>query len=71
MAVTDSNLVTDVIEAAARPVEGGVHDYDPLLKLIGEARFCLLGEATHGTYEFIASALRSPSFPIPGVTRVS
>ena len=52
MAVTDLNLVTDVIEAAARPIEGGAHDYDFLLKLIGEARFCLLGEATHGTYEF-------------------
>src|SRR5918995_885016 len=52
MAVTDFNLVMDVIEAAARPVEGGAHDYDPLLKLIGEARFCLLGEATHGTHEF-------------------
>lgn len=52
MAVTDFNLVTDVIEAAALPIEGGAHDYDSLLKLIGEARFCLLGEATHGTYEF-------------------
>src|ERR671914_1674034 len=52
MAVTDFNLVMDVIEAAARPVEGGAHDYDPLLTFIGEARFCLLGEATHGTYEF-------------------
>src|SRR5918996_488280 len=52
MAVTDFNLVMDVIDAAARPVEGGAHDYDSLLKFIGEARFCLLGEATHGTYEF-------------------
>src|ERR671919_227320 len=52
MAVTDFNRVTDVIEAAARPIEGGAHDYDPLLKLIHEARFCLLGEATHGTHDF-------------------
>ena len=52
MAVTDFNLVTDVVEAAAQSIEGGARDYDPLLKLIGEARFCLLGEATHGTHEF-------------------
>lgn len=52
MAVTDLNSVTNLIEAAARPVEGVAHDYDSLLELIGEARFCLLGEATHGTHEF-------------------
>src|ERR687891_1019426 len=52
MAVTDFNLVMDVVEAAAQSIEGGAGDYDPLLKLIGEARFCLLGEATHGTHEF-------------------
>lgn len=27
-------------------------DYDPLLALIGDARFVLIGEATHGTHEF-------------------
>ena len=27
-------------------------DYDPLLAAIGDARFVLLGEATHGTQEF-------------------
>jgi len=52
MVVADFNSVTDVVGAAARRIEGGAHDYDPLLKLIGEARFCLLGEATHGTHEF-------------------
>ena len=52
MAVTDFNLVTDVVEAGAQPIEGGARDYDPLLKLVGEAHFCLLGEATHGTHEF-------------------
>jgi len=44
-----------------RPIEGqilNVHplrdarDYDPLLALVGEARFVLIGEATHGTQEF-------------------
>ena len=27
-------------------------DYDPLLQLIGDARYVLLDEATHGTHEF-------------------
>ena len=31
---------------------GAPGDYDPLLDLIGEARFVLLGEASHGTHEF-------------------
>ena len=34
-------------------------DYDPLLAAIGDARFVLLGEATHGTQEFYQA--RSPS----------
>src|SRR5688572_21563080 len=27
-------------------------DFDPLMDTIGDARFVLLGEATHGTHEF-------------------
>src|ERR671918_2444606 len=34
------------------PLTGGAADYDPLLALIGDARFVLLGEASHGTHEF-------------------
>jgi len=42
-----------VIRAAAHPLrEGEVSDYDPLLAWIGDARFVLLGEASHGTHEF-------------------
>jgi erythromycin esterase-like protein len=52
MATANLDLVTHIVEQAASPVEGVERDYDPLLKLIGEARFCLLGEATHGTHEF-------------------
>lgn len=40
------------LRAAAIPLEGGPDDYDPLLALIGDARFALLGEASHGTHEF-------------------
>src|SRR6266550_1983900 len=52
MAIAEQTSIIDAVREAAQPLEGGAHDYDPLLKLIGEARFCLLGEATHGTHEF-------------------
>jgi erythromycin esterase-like protein len=52
MAVADFDLITEVIKLEARPIEGAPTDYDALLSLIGNARFCLLGEATHGTHEF-------------------
>ncbi|MFN8512622.1 MAG: erythromycin esterase family protein [Thermomicrobiales bacterium] len=40
------------LREAARPLTGADDDYDALLELIGEARFVLLGEASHGTHEF-------------------
>jgi erythromycin esterase-like protein len=52
MAIAELSSTTNVIQDAAHPIAGAVRDYDPLLQLIGEARFCLLGEATHGTHEF-------------------
>ncbi|HUJ16155.1 MAG TPA: erythromycin esterase family protein [Thermoanaerobaculia bacterium] len=33
---------------------GADTDFDPLLQLIGNARFVLIGEASHGTHEFYA-----------------
>jgi erythromycin esterase-like protein len=36
------------------PLTGAAADYDSLLERIGEARFVLLGEASHGTHEFYA-----------------
>ena len=47
----DRDLSHD-IRAAAFPLVGAPHDFDPLLKLIGDARFVLIGEASHGTHEF-------------------
>jgi erythromycin esterase-like protein len=35
-----------------RPLPGTPHDHDGLLELIGNSRFALLGEASHGTREF-------------------
>ena len=52
MAIAELNLITNVVQESAQRLEGKAHDYDQLLKLVGEARFCLLGEATHGTHEF-------------------
>lgn len=36
----------------AVPLLGGEGDYDALLEQVGDARFVLLGEASHGTHEF-------------------
>lgn len=52
MVTAKANLVTNAIHEIALPLAGVAGDYDPLIKLIYEARFCLLGEATHGTHEF-------------------
>ncbi len=42
----------EAIARAATPVREEPRDFDPLLDRIGDARFVLLGEATHGTHEF-------------------
>jgi erythromycin esterase-like protein len=43
---------------AARPVTGVAEDYDSLLDLIGDRRFVLIGEASHGTHEFYRERAR-------------
>jgi erythromycin esterase-like protein len=45
-------IVSDLVHDAARPLSGSARDYDSLLEIIGNARFVLLGEASHGTHEF-------------------
>ncbi len=42
----------DIVRQIAQPLSGGSADYDSLLNLVGNARFVLLGEASHGTHEF-------------------
>jgi erythromycin esterase-like protein len=46
--MTDAEFVREI----AQPLTGDAGDYDALLQFIGDARFVLLGEATHGTHEF-------------------
>ena len=43
--------LTDTIRRAARPLRSAA-DLDLLLERIGNARYVLLGEASHGTSEF-------------------
>src|SRR5829696_10079869 len=40
------------IRETVHPLMGAATDYDPLLDLIGDAPFVLIGEASHGTHEF-------------------
>lgn len=44
--------LSNLVRKAAHPLAGAARDYDPLIKLVGDARFVLLGEASHGTHEF-------------------
>ena len=52
MTYANAVILTDVLRQTAHPLTGAVEDYDPLMKMVGEARFVLLGEASHGTHEF-------------------
>ena len=51
LARSEHNLVHG-IRRSASPLTGEVTDFDPLLKLVGDSRVVLIGEATHGTHEF-------------------
>src|ERR1017187_9229231 len=42
----------NAIRNSAHPLTGESTDFDPLLKMIGDSRFVLIGEASHGTHEF-------------------
>lgn len=52
MPVETTLLLSGVVREAAHPLFGEREDYDPLLKMIGDARLVLIGEASHGTHEF-------------------
>ncbi len=47
-----------VIDDSAQILTGGKNDYDLLLELIGNARFVLLGEGSHGTEEFYRERIK-------------
>jgi erythromycin esterase-like protein len=57
--MTDTDrLVTDAIRRTAQPLRPATPDYSSLVRTIGNARFVLLGEASHGTHEFYAERAR-------------
>ena len=47
----DAQLI-EALRATAHPLTGAAQDFDPLMARIADARFALLGEASHGTHEF-------------------
>jgi erythromycin esterase-like protein len=52
MVSTADRILRDLVQDSARPLTGSPEDFDPLMKLIGDAPLLLLGEASHGTHEF-------------------
>ncbi len=48
----DSADLASAVGLFCRPIRTSPEDYDPLMERLGDARFALLGEATHGTSEF-------------------
>ncbi|HEY6138208.1 MAG TPA: erythromycin esterase family protein [Thermoanaerobaculia bacterium] len=49
--MNDAEVIA-AIRPTLQPLTGAARDLDPLMELIGEARFVLIGEASHGTHEF-------------------
>jgi erythromycin esterase-like protein len=52
MPIYNDREVLEAIRHSAHRLRGESTDFDPLLNRIGEARFVLIGEASHGTHEF-------------------
>jgi erythromycin esterase-like protein len=46
------STLADRIRKTAESLIGSPSDYDSLMDTVGDARFVLLGEASHGTHEF-------------------
>jgi erythromycin esterase-like protein len=44
--------LVDLLSEEAEPLVGSPNDFDGVIDLIGDARFVLIGEASHGTHEF-------------------
>jgi erythromycin esterase-like protein len=52
MSAASPQTISKVLKDEAQRLSGRAEDYDSLLALVGNARLCLLGEASHGTHEF-------------------
>ena len=58
MTINARTHLIDEIKKAAIPLTGHVSDYDALMEMVGDARYVLIGEATHGSEEFFRYELR-------------
>ena len=47
----DSEKIITLLKSTSTPLENS-EDLDPLIDYIGDAKYVLLGEATHGTHEY-------------------
>src|SRR5688572_28018183 len=54
----DERTLAIALREQSHPLVGERRDHDPLVELIGRARFVLLGEASHGTHEFYLERAR-------------
>lgn len=52
MATVSDRALVDTVREGAQRLLGTDSDYDALMEMAAEARFVLLGEASHGTHEF-------------------
>src|SRR5215207_9573300 len=50
--VARTDTVLDELRNVVRPFDGSSASFDPLIELVGDARYVLIGEASHGTHEF-------------------
>lgn len=55
MSKTIDDSTIDLVASHARELTGRENELDPVMELIGDAPFLLLGEASHGTHEFYAT----------------
>ncbi len=58
MSQTVGTALVRAVSDAAVAWTGGAEDMGPLMALVGDARFVLLGEASHGTHEFYKERAR-------------
>jgi erythromycin esterase-like protein len=49
--MTDPKLM-EALREKLHLLSGTAQDYDRLMDLVGDARYVLIGEASHGTHEF-------------------
>ncbi|MDQ4076562.1 MAG: erythromycin esterase family protein, partial [Chloroflexota bacterium] len=52
MAEEKNSRLVEMVRGAAHTLTGDMQAYDPLMEMIGDAHFVLLGEASHGTHDF-------------------